>query len=80
MRHILQGFNSLLEENKNQVFGYLCRGKGVIPYEKIETFDDLDCVPKDEFFNKAEFSSSLRNEIISDEDYENVKKIGKSCL
>ena len=52
---------------------YLCGGKGVIPYEKIKAFDDLDCVPEGEFFTKTGFYSSLRNEIISDEDYENVK-------
>ena len=66
-------FNSLSEENKNWVLGYLCGWKAVIPYEKIKTFDDLDCVPEGEFFTETEFYSSLRNEIISDEDYENVK-------
>ena len=66
-------FNSLSEENKNWVLDYLCGTNGVISYEKIKTFDDFDCVPESEFFTKMEFYSSLRNEIISDEDYENVK-------
>ena len=61
-------FNALSEENKNWVLGYLCGWKRVIPYEKIKTFDDLDCIPEGEFFTKTEFYSSLRNEIISDED------------
>ena len=67
-------FNSLLEENKNSVLDYLCGEKGVIPYEKIKTHKDLDCVPEGKFFGKTEFYSSLRNEIIGNDDYENVKK------
>ena len=65
-------FNSISEGNKNWVLDYLCGGKGVIPYQMIKTFDDLDCVLD---FTKMEFYSSLRNEIISDENYENVKKL-----
>ena len=34
----------------------------------------LDCVPEGKFFGKTEFYSSLRNEIIGNDDYENVKK------
>ena len=66
-------FNSLSEENKNWVLDYLCGTNGVISYEKIKTFDDFDSVPEGEFFTIMEFYSLLRNEIISDEDYENVK-------
>ena len=65
-------FNSSLEENKKWVLDYLCGGKGVIPYEKIKTIEDLDCVPEGEFSTKRKFYSSLRNERTSEEDYENV--------
>ena len=54
---------------------YLCGGKGVIPYEKIKTYEDLNCVPEGDFFAKTEFYSSVKNEIISNEDYEKGKKI-----
>ena len=48
-------FNSLLKENKNWVLDYFCEGKGVISYEKIKIFDNLDCVSEGEFFTKTEF-------------------------
>ena len=74
-------FNSILEGNKNWVLDYLFGGKGVIPYEMIKTFDDLDCILESEIFTKMEFYSSLRNEIISDENYENVKNLWQiMCL
>ena len=74
LRQSCRKFNSLSEENKNWVLDYLYGGKGVIPYGKIKLFDELDCAPNGEFFTKAEFHSSLKNEIISNEGYENVKK------
>ena len=46
----------------------LCGYKGVIPYEKIKSHEDLDAAPKSEFY------SSLNNEIIDDKSYESVKK------
>ena len=46
----------------------------MIPYEKIKSHKDLDAVPEMEFFSKTKFYSLLKNEIISDEEYENVKK------
>ena len=67
-----QVFNSLSDENKNWVLGYLCGGKRVISYEKIKTHKDLHYVRKGKFFTKTEFYSLLKNEMISDDDYENV--------
>ena len=56
-------------------------GKGVIPYEMIKTFDDIDCAPEGESFTKTEFYSSLRNKIINNEEYENVKDFWcRMCL
>ena len=45
-----------------------------MPYEKIMSHEDLNYVPEGDFFSKSELYSSLKNEIISDQDYENVKK------
>ena len=74
-------FFSLSDENKNWILDYLCGGKRVIPYEKIKTLEDLDVVPEGEFFSKTKFYSALKNEIIDDEDYENVKRFWRAiCL
>ena len=40
----------------------------------IRSYEDLDAVLPEEFFTIIEFYSSLKNEIISEEAYENVKK------
>ena len=60
---------SLSDENKEWILEYLSGGKGVIPYEKIKSHHDLNCVPEGKFFNKSEIYFSLKNEIISDQEY-----------
>lgn len=62
------------DKNKEWILEYLSGGKGIIPYKKIKSHEDLKGVPEGEFFSKSEFYNSLKNEIISDQDYENVKK------
>ena len=52
-------------------------GKGTIPYQMINDFESLKITPKDEFFDQKDFYSSLKEKDISDEEYENVKKIFK---
>ena len=54
------------------VLDYLSGGKRTIPHEKIKSHEGLNCVPQSEFFWKTEFYNSLKNEIISDKEYENV--------
>ena len=50
-------------------------GKGVISYEKIKSFDDLNAVPEqDRFFAKIEFYRMLMDEIISNDECERVRK------
>ena len=46
-------FNPLVNDEKNWVLDYLCGGKWVIPYEKIKSQEDLDAVPKGDFFSKT---------------------------
>ena len=70
-------FNSLADDEKNWVLDYLCGVKGVIPYEKIKSHEDLDAAPEGDFFSKTKFYSSLKNEIIDAESYESVKKLWK---
>ena len=54
---------------------YLSTGKGTIPYEMITGYDSLDISPDDEnFFLPHHFYSSLKDKIMANEEYENVKK------
>ena len=50
----------------------------MIPYEKIKTYEDLDVTPEGEFFSKTKFYSTLRNTIIDDQSYGNVKRFWKT--
>ena len=70
-------FNSLVDDQKIWMLDYLCEGKGVIPYEKIQSHKDLDAAVEGDFFSKTEFYSSLKNEIIDDKSYKSVKKFWK---
>ena len=54
---------------------YLSSGKGTIPYELVSDFDSLSIAPDDgEFFKMHQFYSSMKDSILSEEEYENVKK------
>ena len=52
-------------------------GKGVIPYEMIKQWEDLNIAPTltNTFFAKTAFSSSLKNSTIADQEYEDVQKL-----
>ena len=64
-------------EQKNKVIEIIVSGKGVIPYEKIETIESLLFVKPEDgiFFSKDEFFSSIKNKEIDEESYENAKKL-----
>ena len=48
---ICRRFFTLKESDREWILDYLCSGKGVIPYEMINSFDSLNIVPADnEFF------------------------------
>ena len=46
----------------------------MIPYQMITDFDSLQITPKDGFFERDDFYSSLKEKDKSVEEYENVKK------
>ena len=47
-----------------------------IPYEKINSIDSLSLKPENRFFfSKNEFYSTLKGKAVSDEEYENSKKL-----
>ena len=53
----------------------LCSGKGVIPYEIINSFDSLDIVSADdEFCKKDDFHHALKNTKVADKEYESIEK------
>ena len=54
---------------------YLSTGKVKISNEMMRRYDSLDISPDDEnFFLPHHFYSSLKDEITTNEEYENVKK------
>ena len=56
---------------------YLSSGKGVNPYEKIKDYDclNIERSPENGFYKKNEFYSELKTTIITDQEYEDVKKL-----
>ena len=69
-------YNILTHGNKMWVINYLSSGKRVLPYEMIKKWEDLNEKPTvEQLFSKTDSYSSLKNSIISDEEYEDIIKI-----
>ena len=61
---------------KKRVIDIVVSGKGIIPYEKVETIKSLSCKPENGvFFTKDEFYSSLKAESVDETSYENAKTL-----
>ena len=74
--HFSKVWLTLTSEQKKKILEIIVSGKGVIPYEKIETINSLLIKPEDGiFFSKDEFYSTLRDENVDDVAYENAKKL-----
>ena len=72
----MKKLSSCTNKEQEWVLNYLSTGKGTIPYEMITRYDSLDIRPDNgEFFPPHNFYSSLKDTTISDEEYENAKKI-----
>ena len=70
--YFLQTWIMLNEPQKSKVLDITVSGKGVIPYEKINSIDSLNSKPEDRiFFSKDE----LKGKAVSDDEYENSKKL-----
>ena len=67
----------MTSNQKNRVIEIIVSGKGVIPYEKIETIESLSFIKPEDgiFFSKDEFFSSLKGKEIDEESYENAKQL-----
>ena len=69
-------WKKLTIQQKEKILEIVVGGKGVIPYEKIDTIHSLSLRPEDGiFFTKDEFFSTLKNEGVDNEAYENAKKL-----
>ena len=67
---------NLTNNQRNKIIEIIVSGKGVIPYEKIETIDSLSSKPEDGiFFSKDEFFSTLKGKNVDNECYKNVKQL-----
>ena len=68
-------FNTCTEEDQEWVLNYLSTGKQTIPYEMRTRYDSLDISPEEgNFLLPHHFYSSLKDDIMTEEEYENVKK------
>ena len=53
---------------------YLSTGKGTIPYEMIAKYNSLNIKPEDGNFFLPHFYSNIKDDKMTNEEYENVKK------
>ena len=70
-------FSELSTSDREWVLNYLSCGKGTIQYEMITDFDSLNISPDKDFFEFHQFYSNMKDTVISDEEYQNVKKFYK---
>ena len=61
---------------KKKVIDIIVSGKGIIPYEKVETINSLSSKPENGvFYTKDEFFSSLKGESVDEIFYQNAKSL-----
>ena len=71
-------FLDLGEENIEFALEYLSSGKGCFPYEVVTGFDSLSATPENgDFWNIETFYSRLRDEGISQKEWEGCRKLFK---
>ena len=70
-------WKNLTYEQRKTIVEIISSGKGVIPYEKIETIHSLSAVKPENgiFFTKDEFFSTLKDQEVDNESYKNAKKL-----
>ena len=69
-------WKNLTNNQQNKIIEIILSGKGVIPYEKIDTIDSFSCKPEDGiFFSKDEFFSTLKGKNADNECYKNAKQM-----
>ena len=70
-------WKKLTFEQRETILEIIISGKGVIPYEKIETIHSLSVIKPENgiFFTKDEFFSMLKDQEVDNDSYENAKKL-----
>ena len=73
-------FSGVWEElhfsEKKKVIDIIVSGKGIIPYEKVESIKSLSANPEDGvFFTRDEFFSSLKGQSVDEISYQNSKTL-----
>ena len=69
-------WNKMSFSERKKVIDIVVSGKGIIPYEKIETIKSLSVKPENGiFFTKDEFYSSLKGESVDEVSYKNAKTL-----
>ena len=58
---------------KGKKFEIISEGKGVMPYELIVDMESFSMKPENEFWEKTEFFSELKQSAVNDEAYKNSK-------
>ena len=75
-RYFSKTWLMLTEKLKSQVLKIIVRGKGVIPYKKIDAIDSSQKEPEyGIFFSKEEFFSTLKGQAVNVDDHDNSKKL-----
>ena len=60
-------------QKKEKIQETVSKGKGVIPYEMIIDFHSFFITPENDFWEKTEFCSDLKQSAVKDDNYENSK-------
>ena len=58
----------------------MAEGKGVIPYELIIGMESFILTPANDFWEKTEFFSELKQSVVNDNDYANSKYLYKNII
>ena len=60
-------------KKKEKILKIISEGKGIIPYEIIVDMESFFIKPENDFWEKTEFFSELKQSAVNDEDYKNYK-------
>ena len=60
-------------KKKDKILEIISEGKGIIPYEIIVDMESFFIKPENEFWEKTEFFSELKQSAVNNDDYENSK-------
>ena len=75
-RYFAQVWKQLHFADKKKVIDIMVSGKGIIPYEKVESINSLSVKPENGvFFTRDEFFSSLKGESVDEISYQNAKTL-----